>query len=70
MRKKNILYYDIDQIDIDQLISVNTFLTKFYPDEDWIFLPKSLDVFLDASVEKLVKFQKSLDDLIEEKSKL
>ena len=69
MRKKNILYYDISQIDVKQLISLNTFLTKAYPDEDWIFLPKSLDVFLDASVEDLIKFQKSLDNWIEEKSK-
>ncbi len=62
----NILIYDVSKIPLDQLKHVVDAVKQVSNSDDWIALPKGIDVIQDAPVEYLVCIRDVLDKRIRE----
>lgn len=62
----NILIYDINKIPLEQLKHVVDAVKQVSDSDDWIALPKGIDVIQDAPVEYLVCIRDALDKRIRE----
>ena len=62
----NILIYDVSKIPLDQLKHVVDAVKQVSNSDDWIALPKGIDVIQDVPVEYLVCIRDVLDKRIRE----
>jgi hypothetical protein len=62
----NILIYDVKQVHMDQLKHMVDAIKQVSKSDDWIVLPKGIDVIQDAPVEYLVCIRDTLDKRIRE----
>jgi hypothetical protein len=62
----NILIYDVNKIPLEQLKHVVDAVKQVSDSDDWIALPKGIDVIQDAPVEYLVCIRDALDKRIRE----
>lgn len=61
----NILIYDREQIHLEQLKHMMDVVKEVSDSEDWIALPKGIDVIQDAPVEYLIQCRDMLNKYIE-----
>ena len=61
----NILIYDVNKIPMDQLRHMMDAIKEVSGSEDWIALPKGIDVMQDTPVEYLVHYRDMLNKYIE-----
>lgn len=62
----NILIYDIKQVHMEQLKHMVDAVKQVSKSDDWIVLPKGINVIQDAPVEYLVCIRDALDKRIRE----
>jgi hypothetical protein len=62
----NILIYDVKQVHMDQLKHMVDAIKQVSKSDDWIVLPKGIDIIQDAPVEYLVCIRDALDQRIKE----
>ena len=62
----NILIYDVKQVHLEQLKHMVDAVKQVSNSNDWIALPKSVDIIQDAPVEYLVFIRDMLDKRIKE----
>lgn len=62
----NILIYDVNKIPLEQLKHVVDAVKQVSDSDDWIALPKGIDIIQDAPVEYLVCIRDALDKRIRE----
>jgi hypothetical protein len=62
----NILIYDVNKMPLGQLKHVVDAIKQVSDSNDWIVLPKGIDVIQDAPVEYLVCIRDALDKRIRE----
>jgi hypothetical protein len=62
----NILIYDVKQVHIEQLKHMVDAVKQVSKSDDWIVLPKGINVIQDAPVEYLVCIRDALDKRIRE----
>jgi hypothetical protein len=62
----NILIYDVNKMPLEQLKHVVDAIKQVSDSNDWIVLPKGIDVIQDAPVEYLVCIRDALDKRIRE----
>lgn len=62
----NILIYDVKQVHLEQLKHMVDAVKQVSNSNDWIALPKGIDIIQDAPVEYLVFIRDMLDKRIKE----
>lgn len=62
----NILIYDVKQVHMEQLKHMVDAVKQVSKSDDWIVLPKGIDIIQDAPVEYLVCIRDALDKRIKE----
>jgi hypothetical protein len=62
----NILIYDVKQVHMEQLKHMVDAVKQVSKSDDWIVLPKGINVIQDAPVEYLVCIRDALDKRIRE----
>ena len=62
----NILIYDVKQVRMEQLKHMVDAVKQVSKSDDWIVLPKGIDIIQDAPVEYLVCIRDALDKCIRE----
>lgn len=62
----NILIYDVKQVHLEQLKQMVDAVKQVSNSNDWIALPKGIDIIQDAPVEYLVFIRDMLDKRIKE----
>lgn len=62
----NILIYDVNKIPLEQLKHIVDAAKQVSNSNDWIALPKGIDIIQDAPVEYLVCIRDALDKRIRE----
>jgi hypothetical protein len=62
----NILIYDVKQVHMEQLKHMVDAVKQVSKSDDWIVLPKGIDIIQDAPVEYLVCIRDALDQRIKE----
>ena len=62
----NILIYDVKQVHLEQLKQMVDAVKQVSNSNDWIALPKGVDIIQDAPVEYLVFIRDMLDKRIKE----
>ena len=60
----NILLYDVKQVHLEQLKHMVDVVREVSGSEDWIALPKGIDIIQDAPVEYLEHYRQILDEQI------
>ena len=66
----NILNFDIDKYNIDEIRHMYDQLVKVLPPEDiTVAIPKGCNLYLDVPIEALYYYRKMFDDLIEERQR-
>jgi hypothetical protein len=62
----HILIYDVKQVHMEQLKHMVDAVKQVSKSDDWIVLPKGIDIIQDAPVEYLVCIRDALDQRIKE----
>lgn len=62
----NILIYDVKQVRMEQLKHMVDAVKQVSKSDDWIVLPKGIDIIQDAPVEYLICIRDALDKRIRE----
>lgn len=66
----NILNYDIDKYDIDEIKTMYDKIKEILPKEDiLIAMPKNCNLYLDVPIETLYYYRQMFDDIIEERQR-
>ena len=65
----NILIYDVKHVHLEQLKHMVDAVKEVSGSEDWIALPKGIDIIQDAPVEYLEHYRQILDEQIKKYKK-
>ena len=66
----NILSFDLDKYDMDEVHDMFQAIKKVLPEEDiLIAIPKHCDFYHDVPIETLYYYRKMFDDIIEERQR-
>lgn len=66
----NILSFDLDKYDMDEVRDMYQAIKKVLPDEDaLIAIPKHCDFYHDVPIETLYYYRQMFDDLIQERQR-
>jgi hypothetical protein len=61
----NILIYDVKQVHLEQLKHMVDAVKQVSKSDDWIVLPKGIDIIQDAPVDYLIHYRDMLNRCIE-----
>ena len=66
----NILSFDLDKYDMDEVRDMYQAIEKVLPDEDTLIaIPKHCDFYHDVPIETLYYYRQMFDDLIQERQR-
>ena len=63
----NIILYDLDKYDIDDMDSIYRYMKEKIDMSNWVFLPKDFTILLDCSTAELYAIRERINDAIREK---